>query len=118
LKSGINLYNKLLLTKNFLIIMNKQTILAGTIALSFITATTVTSCKKLGKGDDVRQTVTQEGENENTLKSGDAKCGEGKCGDAKADTTMAKTADGKCGAKKDTAMTKTKEGKCGEGKCA
>lgn len=98
--------------------MNKQTILAGTIALSLVTAATVTSCKKLGKGDDVRQTVTQEGENENTLKSGDAKCGEGKCGDAKADSAVAKSADATCGAKKDTTTTKTKEGKCGEGKCA
>lgn len=104
--------------------MNKKTILAGTLALSLATAATVTSCKKLGKGDDVRKNLTQEGKNENAMKPvddakcGEGKCGEGKCGDKKADTTMAKATDGKCGAKNETTTSKTKEGKCGEGKCA
>lgn len=108
--------------------MKTKSILLGTVALSMV-STSLTSCKKVGNGEQVREKLSSDKHEEvdkhttdgkcGTMKKDDGsaksvehKCGEGKCGE------------GKCGGEKDDAAKKSKttehkcgEGKCGEGKC-
>lgn len=90
--------------------MKRKSILVGTLALSVMGAASLTSCKNMGEGKDVRNKVSD------SDKEVKATHEEGKCGNMKNEDGSAKTIENKCGDKM-KGDHKCGEGKCGEGKC-